>query len=62
LSDFEIKVDSMIKESINNSLSLILKDYISVETYTSEVQNLKDSFKNDLEAINNDLILKINSL
>jgi hypothetical protein len=52
----------MIKESINNSLSLILKDYISVETYTSEVQNLKDSFKNDLEAINNDLILKINSL
>lgn len=60
--DFEIKVDTMIKESINNSLSLILKDYISVETYTNEVQNLKDSFKKDLDTINNDLVLKINSL
>lgn len=60
--DFEIKVDTIIKESINNSLSLILKDYISVETYTNEVQNLKDSFKKDLDTINNDLVLKINSL
>lgn len=62
LSDFEIKINDLIKESINNSLSLMLKDYISVEKYTQDIESLKDSFKNELEVFNNDLTLKINSL
>lgn len=62
LSDFEIKVDSMIKESINNSLSLILKDYISIEKYTKDIEDLKNSFDINLNKFNEDLQLKVNSL
>jgi hypothetical protein len=59
-SDFEIK--EMIKTSINNELGLILKDYISVEKYTKDIEDLKNSFDINLNKFNEDLQLKVNSL
>jgi hypothetical protein len=52
----------MIKTSINNELGLILKDYISVEKYTKDIEDLKNSFDINLNKFNEDLQLKVNSL
>lgn len=58
-SDFEIK--EMIKTSINNELGIILKDYISVEKYTKDIEDLKNSFDNNLKTMS-DTLEKVNSL
>lgn len=61
LQDFEIQIDNKIN-SIKDELNEMTKGYVSVETYTNDIESLKDSFKNDIETLNKELNSKIDSL
>ncbi len=61
LSDFEIKITKM-EDSINEKLTNTLKDYISIETNTKQIKDLKDSFTTGIDDLKNELTDKVKAL